>query len=56
MNASSSTTKLRVVFDGSCKFENEISLNDKLLVGPTIQEDFFLFWSVITAGIAKMYR
>lgn len=36
---SSSTTKLRVVFDASAKTSSGESLNDQLLVGPTIQED-----------------
>ncbi|XP_058816224.1 uncharacterized protein LOC131679505 [Topomyia yanbarensis] len=35
----STTTKLRVVFDASCKTPNGPSLNDALLVGPTVQED-----------------
>ncbi|XP_053681589.1 uncharacterized protein LOC128732366 [Sabethes cyaneus] len=35
----STTTKVRVVFDGSCKTSSGISLNDALLVGPVIQED-----------------
>ncbi|XP_058827626.1 uncharacterized protein LOC131687552 [Topomyia yanbarensis] len=34
----STTTKLRVVFDASCKTPNGPSLNDALLVGPTVQE------------------
>ncbi|XP_037823546.1 uncharacterized protein LOC119611923 [Lucilia sericata] len=37
----SSTTKLRVVFDGSCKTNTGCSLNDKLLTGPIIQNDIF---------------
>ena len=38
---SSSTTKLRIVFDGSAKTTNGLSLNDILLVGPNIQQDLF---------------
>lgn len=34
------STKLRVVFDGSCKSSSQISLNDKMMVGPTIQNDY----------------
>ncbi|XP_011858863.1 PREDICTED: uncharacterized protein LOC105556386 [Vollenhovia emeryi] len=37
----STTTKLRVVFDASCKTESGRSLNDALLVGPIIQQDLF---------------
>ncbi|XP_063984484.1 uncharacterized protein LOC135166291 [Diachasmimorpha longicaudata] len=57
------TTKVRVVFDGSAKGENHLSLNDTLMVGPTIQEDIFSLLArfcthqyVITADIEKMYR
>ncbi|XP_043493640.1 uncharacterized protein LOC122518673 [Polistes fuscatus] len=57
------TTKLRVVFDASAKTSNGKSLNNVLMVGPTIQEDLFAllvrFRShaiAITADIAKMYR
>ena len=35
------TTKLRVVFDGSAKTSTGVSLNDTLMVGPTIQADLF---------------
>ncbi|XP_011884007.1 PREDICTED: uncharacterized protein LOC105571143 [Vollenhovia emeryi] len=57
------TTKLRVVFDASCKTASGLSLNDALLVGPTIQEDLFsilvrfrTFRYAMTADITKMYR
>ncbi|XP_018374037.1 PREDICTED: uncharacterized protein LOC108768190, partial [Trachymyrmex cornetzi] len=59
----STTTKLRVVFDASCKSTSGLSLNDSLLVGPTIQEDLFsillrfrTFSYAMTADITKMYR
>lgn len=59
----SSTTKLRVVFDASCKTTTGISLNDALMVGPTLQQDLldiifrFRCWQyVVTADIEKMYR
>ncbi|XP_059050188.1 uncharacterized protein LOC131845171 [Achroia grisella] len=58
-----STTKTRVVFDASCKNENGISLNDTLLVGPTIQGELrhlIMRWRsypvCLTADIIKMYR
>ena len=38
---SSSTTQTRVVFDASAKSSSGISLNDTLMVGPTIQDDLF---------------
>ncbi|XP_036150809.1 uncharacterized protein LOC118648578 [Monomorium pharaonis] len=59
----SSSTKLRVVFDGSCKGPTGISLNNALRVGPVIQQDlisillrFRTLPFVITADIIKMYR
>ncbi|XP_065079958.1 uncharacterized protein LOC135702846 [Ochlerotatus camptorhynchus] len=33
------TTKVRVVFDGSCRTPNGPSLNDALMIGPIVQED-----------------
>lgn len=60
---SSLTTKLHVVFDASAESSSGISLNDKLLVGPTIQQDLFsiicrfrMHKFVLTADVAKMYR
>ena len=60
---SSSTTKLRVVFYGSAKTTNGLSLNDILLVGPNVQQDLFsillrfrMHNYVLIADIEKMYR
>ena len=60
---SSLTTKCRPVFDGSAKTTTGVSLNDTLLVGPTIQEDLFSiitrfrsFLYVLAADIQQMYR
>ncbi|CAB3238247.1 unnamed protein product [Arctia plantaginis] len=57
------TTKLRVVFDASCKGVNNVSLNDELLVGPKLQQDLrhiLMRWRThkicISADIIKMYR
>ncbi|XP_055527336.1 uncharacterized protein LOC129719952 [Wyeomyia smithii] len=59
----STTTKLRVVFDGSCKTTSDYSLNDLLLKGPTVQDEMIVtilrFRSkavAVTADITKMYR
>lgn len=63
MKESSLTTKLRVVFDASCKTSSGKSLNDILRVGPTIQQELFAIVTrfrqhqhVVTADISKMYR
>ena len=60
---SSTTTKLRVVFDASANASDGKSLNDRLLVGPTVQENlvdillrFRKHQVPLTADIAKMYR
>lgn len=60
---SSLSTKLRAVFDDSAKTSNGISLNQQLMVGPTIQKDIITIILgfrehnyVITADIEKMYR
>jgi len=59
----STSTKLRVVFDGSAKTTSGSSLNDLLLAGPTIQQKIFnilfcfRFFKVALCGdICKMYR
>ncbi|XP_078051671.1 uncharacterized protein LOC144477805, partial [Augochlora pura] len=60
---SNTSTKVRVVFDASAKSSTNISLNDTLLAGPTIQSDlitlimkFRLHNVVLAADIQKMYR
>lgn len=60
---SSTTTKLRTVYDASAKTTNGYSLNDRMHIGPTILEDL---WAVlmrwrcgkiaVIADIEKMYR
>lgn len=59
----SSTTRTRIVFNASNKNSDKQSLNDQLLIGPTIQENMasiILRWRkykvVFTADIHKMYR
>nr|XP_029717306.1 uncharacterized protein LOC115260532 [Aedes albopictus] len=60
---SSSTTKCRVVFDGSSKTSNGKSLNDVLMMGPILQDSLinillrFRFPAVVITGdIQQMYR
>jgi hypothetical protein len=59
----SSSTKLRVVFDGSAKTSTGWSLNDVLKVNPTVQQDLIdiilrlrKYQYVFTADVGKMYR
>ncbi|XP_037928917.1 uncharacterized protein LOC119663378, partial [Teleopsis dalmanni] len=63
LKPSSTSTKLRVVFDASCPTTSQRSLNDILLVGPTIQSELYLLLLqfrlhryALTADIVKMYR
>jgi hypothetical protein len=63
LKESSTTTRLRVVFDASAKTTNNRSLNDNLMCGPTIQRDLFSivvefrkFQYALNADITKMYR
>ncbi|XP_055623472.1 uncharacterized protein LOC129766899 [Toxorhynchites rutilus septentrionalis] len=59
----STTTKLRVIFDASCKTSTGVSLNDGLLVGPVIQEDLRSIilrcrtkQIMLVADVEKMFR
>lgn len=63
LRESSLTTRCRVVFDASFKTNNNISLNDMLCLGPTVQDDllsivlrFRLRPVVLNADIKMMYR
>lgn len=58
-----STTQTRVVFNASDRSVNGVSLNDTLMVGPTLQSELrhiILRWRLhpicLTADIVKMYR
>ena len=60
---SSTTTKLRVVFDGSAKTSSGVSLKDNLMIGPVLQPNIFdllirfrLYKFGLTTDVAKMYR
>ena len=61
--SSSTTTKLQTVFDASAKSSSGVSLNDTLLVGPTVHPpliDVLLRFRqhriALTADVSKMYR
>ncbi|XP_071562311.1 uncharacterized protein [Temnothorax nylanderi] len=63
LRESSTTTKLRVVFNASSKTTSGISLNDALMTGPNLQDSiinimlrFRLRAVAITADLQKMYR
>jgi len=60
--SSSSTTRTRVVFYGSCRSSNGLSLNDTLLLGSPVQRDLYsivlrfrTYQIASTPDIAKMY-
>ncbi|XP_039435861.1 uncharacterized protein LOC120417766 [Culex pipiens pallens] len=62
LKPSSSSTKLRVVFDASAKAD-KYSLNDVLKLGPTVQNDLFSIVLrfrrhpvALTADVVKIYR
>ena len=60
---SSTSTKIRVVFDGSAATTSGISLNQSLMVGPTLQPTlnnlllkFRTYPIALNADVSKMYR
>lgn len=63
LKPTSTSTKVRVVFDGSASTSNGLSLNDILYTGPQVQQDlmsillrFRLHRYVITGDIEKFFR
>jgi hypothetical protein len=57
------TMKLRVVFDGSAATSSGLSLNNVMMIGPTVQQELFeivirfrKYLYAFTANICKMYR
>ena len=59
----SSTNKLRVVFNASARTATGTSLNDHLLVGPTVHLTiidvllrFRSHWVALTTDVSRMYR
>ena len=60
---SSTTAQLRVVFDASAKMKSRASLNDQLLVGPTVHAPlldmllrFCQYKVALTTDVSRMYR
>ena len=60
---SSTTTKIRAVFDASAKSASGVSLNDTLLVGPTVHPllidvllRFRMHRVALTTDVSKMYK
>ncbi|XP_062711250.1 uncharacterized protein LOC134289447 [Aedes albopictus] len=60
---SSTTTKVRVVFDASCKTSTGVSLNDALYAGPVVQQDLRsivlrsrIRQVMVVADVEKMFR
>ncbi len=60
---SSTTTKIRPVFDASAKSSSGVSLNDTLMVGPTIHPPlldvlirFRMYRVALVADVSRMYR
>ncbi|XP_073835838.1 uncharacterized protein [Musca autumnalis] len=63
LRPTSVSTKLRVVFDASCRTSSQVSLNEIMMVGPTIQNTLLITLLRfrchrygLTADIVKMYR
>lgn len=60
IKTSSATTRLRVVFDASCKTDSGVPLNDALMVGSSLQQKIFTIlkfrtWQYVLIGDVK-YR